>query len=349
MKNIYKLFYLFPALFLCSCMSGTYLQVMRPAQVTVGPHIRKIAIVNRTIPEKKVANIVEGILTGELPGRDKQGVQKVMDGLQESLRNSPRFEMIVTSEELKGSGSGDVFPSPLNWNVINELCKKYQVDAVLSLETYDSDFIVTKGTKTNKKVTEKGDTIAVPEYYAEGIATVNLGYRLYDPQKKTIADQFHNSNNNKWRTKGNSIQDALTQLIDASVAIQRVSYASGGNYGTRISPSWYTVQREFYKKNKKDIYFTIGSRKAQVNDWNGAAENWLRSTQSRNRKVAGKAAYNLALAYEVLGDLENAKKWVMISYADYGNKRARQYAHILDGRIWEMQKLNEQMKAVSRN
>lgn len=347
MKKIYNLLYLLPALFLCNCMSGmssTYLQLMRPAQVTVGPHIRKIAIVNRTIPEKKVINVVEGILTGELPGRDKQGVQKVMDGLHESLRNSPRFELIVTNEELKGSGSGDVFPSPLSWNTINDLCKKYQADAILSLETYDSDFIVTKGSKTNKKVNETGDTIAVPEYYAEGIATVNLGYRLYDQQKKTIADQFHNSNNNKWRTKGNSIQDALTQLIDASVAIQRVSYSSGGNYGVRISPSWYTAHRAYYKKNKKDSHFTIGSRKAQVNDWNGAAEYWLRATQSRNSKVAGKAAYNLALAYEVMGDMDNAKKWVTISYVDYGNKKARQYAYILDGRLLEMQRLNEQMK-----
>ncbi|QHT68856.1 hypothetical protein GXP67_20490 [Rhodocytophaga rosea] len=324
-------------------MTSTYLKVMRPAQVTVGPHIKKIAIVNRTVPEKKAVNIIEGILTGEMPGRDKQGVQKAIDGLQESFINSPRFEVIRTNEELKGSGIGDMLPTPLNWTVITDLCKKYQVDAILAVENYDSDFIITKGDKINKKVNEKGDTIKVLEYYAEGIATVNLGYRLYDPQKKAIVDQLQNSNKNKWNTKGNSVQDALVQLIDANTAIQRVSFASGGNYGSRITPNWVSVRREFYKKNKRDSYFTIGSRKAQVNDWNGAADYWLKATQSRSSKVAGKACYNLALAYEVLGDLDGAKKWVTTSYADYGNKKARRYSYLIDGRIWEMQKLNEQM------
>jgi hypothetical protein len=78
-------------------------------------------------------------------------------------------------------------------------------------------------------------------------------------------------------------------------------------YGARISPTWYTVHREFYKKIKKDANFATGSRRAQVNDWNGAVEAWSRAAQSRNAKVAGRAAFNLALAYEVLGDLDNAK------------------------------------------
>jgi hypothetical protein len=344
MKNFYKLFYLLPVLLLGSCMSSVNLQVMRPAQVTIAPHIKKVAIINRTIPENKVANLVEGILTGEFPGQDKQNIQAAMGGLQENLRNSPRFEMIVTNEELKGSGSGGSFPAPLPWGMVSELSSKYKADAILAIETYDSDFIVTKGTKSTKKVTEKGDTIVVPEYYAEGVASVKIGYRLYDPQQKTITDQYHLNRNNRWYANGNSIQDAVVQLIDSKAAIQRVSHMTGLAYGARISPTWYTVEREFYKKIKKDANFATGSRKAQINDWNGAAEFWSRASQSHNRKIAGRAAYNLALAYEVLGDLDNAKRWVTKSYADYGNKKARRYAGILDERQWEAQKLAQQLQ-----
>jgi hypothetical protein len=344
MKNTYKLLYLLPVLLLCSCMSSTHLQVMRPAEVTIAPHIKKVAIVNRTIPESKVANLVEGFLTGEFPGQDKQNIQAAMGGLQENLRNSPRFEMIVTNEEIKGSGSGGSFPVPLQWGVVQQLSQKYQADAILAIETYDSDFIVTNGTKNTKKVTEKGDTILVPEYYAEGVATVKVGYRLYDPQQKNITDQYHLNRNNRWYARGNSIQDALAQLIDSKAAVQRVSHMTGLAYGARISPTWYTVEREFYKKIKKDANFAIGSRKAQVNDWNGAVEFWSRAAQAGNSKIAGRAAYNLALAYEVLGDLENAKKWVTKSYADYGNKKARRYASILDERQWEAQRLAQQLQ-----
>jgi len=281
---------------------------MRPAQVTIAPHIKKVAIVNRTIPENKVANVVEGFLTGEFPGQDKQNIQAAMGGLQENLRNSPRYEMILTNEELKGSGSGGSFPVPLQWSLINELSQKYKADAILAIETYDSDFIVTKGSK------------------------------------KTITDQYHLNRNNRWYAKGNSIQDAVVQLIDSKAAIQRVSHMTGLAYGARISPTWYTVEREFYKKSKKDASFTIGSRRAQVNDWNGAADYWLKATQSHNAKLAGKAAFNLALAYEVLGDLDNAKIWVTKSYTDFGNKKARRYASILDNRQWEAQKLAQQLQ-----
>ncbi|MDO1450031.1 DUF6340 family protein [Rhodocytophaga aerolata] len=344
MKNIYKVFYLLPVVFLSSCMTSTYLKVMRPAQVTIAPHIKKVAIVNRTIPENKVANVVEGFLTGEFPGQDKQNIQAAMGGLQENLRNSPRYEMIVTNEELKGSGSGGSFPVPLQWTLVNELSLKYQADAILAIETYDSDFIVTKGSKNTKKVTEKGDTILVPEYYAEGVATVKIGYRLYDAKQKTITDQYHLNRNNRWYAKGNSIQDAVVQLIDSKAAIQKVSHMTGLAYGARISPTWYTVEREFYKKSKKDANFGIGSRRARVNDWEGAADYWLKATQSPNAKVAGKAAFNLALAYEVLGDLENAKTWVNRSYTDFGNKKARRYASVLDQRQWEAQKLAQQLQ-----
>ncbi len=325
-------------------MSSTYLQVMRPAEVTIAPHIKRVAIINRTIPESKVANIVEGILTGEFPGQDKQNIQAAIGGLQENLRNSPRFEMITTNEVMKGSGSGGTFPAPLDWNTISTLSQKYAADAILAIETYDSDFIITKGVKNTKKVTEKGDTILIPEYYAEGVASVKVGYRLYDPQIKTLADQLHINRNNKWYARGNSIQDAVAQLIDSKAAVQRVSHLTGLAYGTRISPSWYTVAREFYKKPKKNSSFAIGVRKAQVNDWSGAAEYWSKAVGSGNGKVAGKAAYNLALAYEVMGDLENAKKWVTLAYSDYGNKKARQYASILDNRQWEMQKLAQQLQ-----
>ncbi len=90
-------------------------------------------------------------------------------------------------------------------------------------------------------------------------------------------------------------------------------------------------------------------RMAYVNDWEGAASLWASIIPSSKRVTAGKAAYNLAIANEVLGNLDEAKAWTAKAYTLYGNKMARDYSYVLDRRIRENQRLNNQMKSVANN
>jgi hypothetical protein len=325
------------------CKSTAYLSVMKPAGVSLGPDIKSVAVVNRTVPENKLVNTIEGILTGEWLGQDKQGVQRTIQGIHSVLRNSPNLEAVIANEEMKGSGSGGTFPMPLSWEVVEELCNKYQVDAILCVETYDSDFIVTRGTKVVDKKDKEGKVTKTIEYYAEGIATVKIGMRVYDPSRKTIVDQAHHTDNKRWYATARSVQDALIQLIDSKMAVQEVSYAIGRFYGSRISPSWIRVSREFYRKPKSNTFLAQGGRRADVGDWQGALESWLMASESHKQKVAGRAAVNVALGYEVLGELDEARLWAMRSFTDYGNKTGRTYANILRNRIRDEQRLEMQL------
>lgn len=343
MKKFYFSLFILISLYLTGCMSNAYLKVMRPADINLDPSIQRVAVINRTIPESKVVNVVEGILTGEWIGQDKQGVQNVMQGIAQILRDSPTLEVIITNEELKGSGSGGVFPSPLSWNVIEHLSRKYKVDAILSIETYDSDFVVTDGSKVVEKKNDEGVVTKTTEFFAEGVASVKLGLRLYDPKNKTIADQSHHTDDNQWRATGRSVKDALAHLIDSKAAIHEVSYGIGMFYGERISPSWITITREFYRKPKKDLYLNQGARRADVGDWEGAIVSWRKAAESRDQKIAGRGAFNAALGYEVLGQLETARQWAIKSYTDFGNKKGRNYANTLENRIWQQKKLDRQL------
>jgi hypothetical protein len=330
-------------LVITGCKSNAYLSVMKPAVVSLDPSIKRVAVVNRTVPENKLINTIEGILTGEGIGQDRQGVQRTIQGIHSILRDSPTIEPIMANEELKGSGSGGSFPAPFSWEMVEELCNKYQVDAILSLETYDSDFIVTKGTKVVDKKDSEGKVIKTTEFFAEGIATVKIGMRIYDPYTKTIADQAHHTDSKRWYASARTPQEAIIRLINSKNAIQEVSFAIGNFYGRRISPSWIRVSREFYRKPKSNTYLAQGGRRADVGDWKGALESWLIASESHNRKVAGRAAVNVALGYEVLGQLEEAREWAMRSYTDFGNKTGRTYANILRNRIRDEQRLDMQL------
>ena len=320
-----------------------YVKVLKPAAISVDQHIKSIAIIDRTLAKSNVGGFIEGALTGEGIGLDAEGAQKAMDGLTHILNQSSRFEAKRTAIKLKNTATGATFPPTLDWNEVEKICKANNADALLAIEIFDSDFIVTKGERQGKKKDSDGREITVTEYYAEGVANIKIGFRLYDRANRTIEDEKFFNSTGKWEAKGSSVTDAALQLINRKNAILDVSYDAGAAYGRRITPSWTTVTRYYYKKGKKNNDLKTGARRAQVNDWEGAVAAWEAAAGSHEQKVAGRAAYNLALAHEVLGNLALAKEWAMRSYSDFNNKKGREYANILDRRIREENKLREQL------
>lgn len=322
------------SLFMLSCTRTVYVPVQRPAQVYVDQSVQRVALIDRSETERNAVNITEGIITGTLPGLDEEAAQAAMNGLASSLQEYQRFQAVRTSEQLKSPVTlPGQWPSILDWNHVEQLCRKYDVDGLLILEAFDSNFIVTDGSREVEKKEEEGRVRKVREYYAEGVATVTLGFRFYHPASRTVIDEHRYSQNRKWEAKGNLLQLAMTNLIDHREAVMQVSAQSGSLYATRISPHWYRANRSFFTKGKKDANFDIGVRRATVNDWSGAMEAWERSANSSKRKTAGRSYYNLALMYEIQGDLETALTHAQKAYTDYGIKQARSYSNILRRRI----------------
>lgn len=85
-------------------------------------------------------------------------------------------------------------------------------------------------------------------------------------------------------------------------------------------------------------------RMALSKDWEGALKNWTTVYESSTKKkIRAKAAFNAALACEVLGDLTAAQSWVQKSYVENGNDPALRYSDILDQRIREQGKIDAQI------
>ena len=84
----------------------------------------------------------------------------------------------------------------------------------------------------------------------------------------------------------------------------------------------------------------------QANDWKGASDLWLKHTSDSDSKMAGYACYNMALACEIDGDLETAIDWAKKAYVDHKNSKALNYMNILQRRLDEQVRLDEQMNGV---
>ncbi len=328
----------------CSSTSQLRIKVLQPSKVTVGDRIKTIALVNRTKPENTKANVVEGILTGEGLYEDKSGVTSAFGGLNDGLRNSPRFQIKQTNLLLPGSGTGVLFPAPMSWEEVDRICSSYQADAICAIETYDTDVQIIPGFRILDS--KEGGLLKRTQFTANLRANVKIGFRLYDPGNKSIQDEYRFTHELAWTSGGLTPQNAVTALIEKRAATDRVSYVIGEWYAARIAPSWITVEREYYKRGKKPE-MSQAYRMAYVNDWQGAAFLWETIANSSSRKTAGRAAYNRAIAAEVMGNLEEAKAWVSKAYVIYGNKKAKQYSQILDRRMFNNQQLDKQMRSVA--
>jgi len=294
-------------------------EVRRPSIISVPAHIQSIAIIDHSLQTKASRNIIEEGLTGELPGEDKIASQYAINGLIEMLQNSGRFSVVRTGKIILKTGKANEFPSPLNWGEIEKFCTEFKVDAVISLELFDSDYII-----------------------PTGMAFVSIGFRLYDPGQKLILDQNQFKHEIVMGDQVRSVAGAINRMVDKNNAIRNVSYDAGYIYGQRISPSHFTVIREYYRKSKRDQNLKAGARMMEVNDWESAIESLNIAIVSGKRKTKGRAAHNLAVIYEIKGDLAEAKKWAQEAWGKYKNKDSRNYAFILGERMTEQNILKYQ-------
>jgi hypothetical protein len=220
MKHIFNSFALLSLLFLLSCRAAQpTVQIVRPPDITLPLQIKTIAIVDRTLIDKKdkLKNTIEGWTSGERIGQDRQAEQEVLSGLSNILQTSPTIKAKLTTVQLVGSGKGSNFPNPLDSSEVIRICTQYGVDALAVLETFDSDC-------------------------SGRIVIIKMGFRIYDRQNNSIADQHFYTYKTKWKRSHtmNGQQGTLNRFSE-SAAINQAAYDAGVNYGRRIAATLMNV------------------------------------------------------------------------------------------------------------
>jgi hypothetical protein len=206
------------SLWSCTTTKST-VQITRPPDIVLPSDIKTIAIVDRTVIDKKnkAKNALEGFITGEGIGQDKLAEQEVLAGLNNILQTSPSMKVKLTGVQLPGSGKIAVFPTPLDSTEVIRICNEYGTDAVAVLELFDSDC-------------------------SGRIVIIKMGIRVYDRWNKSIADQHYVTYKTKWkRSHVLAGQHSSLNRFSQSTAINQAAYEAGENYGRRIAATIITV------------------------------------------------------------------------------------------------------------
>ncbi len=304
-------------LFMLFAAPSISFDAMIPSWISIPEHIKSIAIIDRSERDTKIVHVIEGGITGEGIGQDDIASKMCVQGIYNQLKNSKKFDVLRTNIQVKGKdGPGD-FAHPLSWKMIDRICKDHGTDAILSLEYFDTDHI--------------GDQLKA-----------KVGIRIYDNIQKNITDQYAFSHQVITHHKNPDFIDLVTSYVDQDV-IKNLSYEAGTIYGQRISPYWIRITRQYYNRPRRFDNLAYGARMMEVNDWDAAIPALEKATKSKKRKVRGRAAHNLAVIYEILGDYSMAKEWAQEAWGLHRNKDSKDYTYALNQRIREVQRLEAQL------
>jgi len=347
MKTIrFFAFCLLVALLLTSCMRSASLTVLQPAQMTLPEHISTVAVVDRSKPSNGWLNVLEGLVTGEAIGQDRRSREEAVRGLTDALTRTPRFTVKNTGIEMTGSKAGVNLPAPLDWPEIDRICRTYGADAVVTIESFDSDNGASaRRVETRTKGKDGKQRIDV-RYNAEQRTAVRMGWRMYDPQTKIIIDEFTTDDFLVRDGSGGTERAALSNLPSPVSVSRMVAFNGGRRYGMRIAPVFVQVRRNYYAKAKGfKAEMKQAARYAKSDNWDSAAETWkkIADRPGVDRKAAGRAAYNMAVTAEIKGELDLALEWANKSWTSFGNKKARNYIQTIKQRMNDERKVDGQM------
>lgn len=306
-----------------SCTKNVGINVMHPAEISIPKDLDTVLIVDRSkMPKgngKQIGNVLEGILSGEPIAGDKYGRKGCMDNLEYIIASNDR--LVIANKEVvvieNSNGNFDNKQS-LKPAFIDSLCKKYGADGIIALEHFDSDRAL------------NGNGVPVGEAY------VTTRWRLYAPNTKSFIDEVG------FQTYGQGYNTTFVGLPVQYKAIFNAGAQASDWYIKRIVPSWYRESRIYYYKGAKEM--KIAAKHVKVENWKEARFMWEAVVDgTSNPKLLGKAAYNLAVANEMEGNLEMAITWANKS-ARAGNVNAPKYVSILKTILNEQPLIEEQLK-----
>ena len=332
MKNL--IFIALAAITCISCKSTelVYIKVLKPAPVTIPAYVKNAGIVNRTTitAQNKAVDVIDKVFSLEGAQLDKEGAQSNISGLTDELQRNNRFTEVKALGELGlTTNAPGLFSAPLSWETVEQICRDNQVDALFSLELFDTDSKFSYAAVPVSLKTPLGNVPGI-EHQATMLTTVKTGWRIYDPAGKNILDEYPLARNITYSGRGINPTAAAGALINRKEAVKELSARSGQQYALRIIPYQVRVTRDYYVKGTDN--FRIARRKAQTGNWNGAAELWKKETNNPNSSVAGRACYNMAIICEINGELDLAIKWSQKAYEEHNNRLALNYIRILKNR-----------------
>lgn len=322
----------------CNSINYITIETYNPAEVTYPSNTKKVVIVNNAVPQPGEIGFEYKFLGRNVDTctiRTDSVLPGACQALAASLSDQKYFNDIFLYREPIRTDDVYYQDSKLSAETVNNICNEAHADAVISI---DRMLFFTK-----KQI------IASP-YDITGTININISavIRSYLPGRNLPLATVHLEDSVYWYENASNLT-MLELLLPSNenairVASQYLAFSSFRNF----VPYW--------KQDERWYYTGISSRwkeataYASKDKWEQAGNCWLRIFNTeKNKSAKAKLAVNLALYYEIKGNLTKALEYAIQAHELFSaetnaknTEQAMRYQEILTNRIHSDKKLNMQ-------
>jgi hypothetical protein len=321
---------------LSSCVSYEKfsIEVMQPSKLVLAPEIKKIAIVSRNLKysndtlqnyQSRNHKLVKDKVKLSI---ESLALETCLDSLSVKLLAQNRFDSIIVlpASTFPVNRVKEIRPAKGEW--YKNLADKTGADGIILLDMFSCFY-------------SQSD-----EFSDAKVVTSNI-WSFYARKQQKIIDRFVHIDTLYWDGKDDAGNYKKSLIPEKQAAIPIAAGVIGANYAKHILPSWIMVYRDIMTSH--DAEFQKAAKLAKNNKWEEANSIWQKGAESKNKRKKTISLYNLALASEMNGDVDQALKYTnQAATASSGvfmpgeNEVVRKYSAILYRRKTELNKLSTQ-------
>lgn len=277
----------------------TTLDILRPAEVTFSSDVKNVLIVNNaTVQPYNVGHTTAGYEASESVRFDSAALF-CNAGLREGLETKEFFTTVDMAQTNQNHSDNFYKISILSKDNVKFLCDLYKTDAVISL-----DHIQTED-EISRFYSDYGSVMSALDVKVTSTWSIH-----YPDNKASSFKQFEDEFS--WES------ETLDDLPSRADALVDACILTGSNVAERMIPRWEKQDRYFYTPNNAAMQQAMDS--VRYRKWRGAINLWQQaSDQSNHYGLKYKAANNIAIAYEILGDTDKAVEYCELAIKLYPN------------------------------
>ena len=311
----------------CTNLLYTTLDVLRPAKVAFATDANDLLIVNNTVIQPAEYGHNTELLNEPLKNVSIQTDSMsifCLGALTEDIEGKDFFSSVQLIPNSINTGTEFFRTTRLYADSVKSLCSRYKVNVIISLD--------------NMKVT---DNLA-ENYLNESstyLSSIELKFEttwsIHYLNKPEIT--FINFKDTVyWESESFNRKKAMENLPKREDALVDGALNVGHRTVNRFIPYWDKADRYFFNPNIK--LMKQGMDSVYVKNWKSAISLWEKEyNKSHNTWIKAQAANNIAIAYEITGDLDKAIDYATKSYYDFRemtiedfNSYDRLYSYIIE-------------------
>jgi len=306
-------------LIMTSCASVEYMtiNVQKPAQITIPLSVRKIAVVNNA--GKQPGDVGHmSIATGnkeEQVSIDSDSLAIILtQALAQFMNDEGFYESVEPYNESLRPDESFLSESQIEASAIKQIADAMDVDAIISL-----DRLIVQSVQKSNYI---GNSLTMESLKAD----IAARFRIYSHEGVLIAPLVQFTDSLQWEgiKHGRYLltEEGEGKLPTREAALRESVLYTADQMVKMFIPYWEDQNRWYYTDGNTDM--KRASVKASGNDWKSAALIWGELYEKeKSVKKKAKLASNIALANEMIDDVENAVNWAQISFdlfsSTYGN------------------------------